>query len=170
VILGVSISAFTTFHVVLSLIGIASGLVVLLEMVRGRLPDVLTAVFLVTTELTSLTGFPLPPYGLDPPRVFGIVSLVLLALSIAGLYVFRLAGQWRWIYVVTATAALYLNCFVAVVQTFQKVPVFNALAPTQTEPPFAIAQTALLVLFIALGALAVRKFHPVVHRRVLQPG
>jgi hypothetical protein len=170
VILGMSISSFTTFHVVLSLIGIASGLVVLLEMIRGRQSGALTAVFLAITVLTSVTGFPIPPYGLDPPRVFGIVSLVLLAFSIAALYVFSLERSWRWIYAVTATAALYLNCFVAVVQTFQKVAVFNALAPTQTEPPFAIAQIVLLALFIALGVLAVRKFHPVVGRAALQPG
>ena len=108
--------------------------------------------------LTSVTGFPLPPFGFDPPRAFGVISLVLLALTIAGLYVFRLAGHWRWIYVVTAAGALYLNCFVAVVQTFQKVAFFNALAPTQTEPPFAIAQGLLLVTFIALTVLAVKRF------------
>jgi hypothetical protein len=170
VILGVSMSAFTTFHVILSLIGIASGLVVLLEMLRGRHSSALAALFLATTVLTSVTGFPIPPYGFDPPRAVGILSLVLLAFSVAALYVFRLAGHWRWIYVATATAALYLNCFVAVVQTFQKVAVFNALAPTQTEPPFAIAQIAVLAIFIVLGVLAVRKFHPVGRRAVLQPG
>jgi hypothetical protein len=170
VILGVSTSAFTTFHVVLSLIGIASGLVVLLEMIRGRQSAALTAVFLATTVLTSVTGFPIPPFGLDPPRVFGIISLVLLAFAVAALYVFRLARHWRWIYAATATAALYLNCFVAVVQTFQKVGVFNALAPTQTEPPFAIAQIAVLAIFVALGVLAVRKFHPVLREAGLQPG
>jgi hypothetical protein len=159
-ILGMSIDTFLTIHVVLSLIGIATGLVVLFEMIRGRDLGIWTAAFLVTTILTSVTGFPLPPYGLDPPRIFGIVSLVLLALAVAGLYAFRLRGSWRWIYVVTAMMALYLNCFVAVTQTFQKVPFFNALAPTQTEAPFAIAQLALLVAFIALGFVSVRKFRP----------
>jgi len=92
------------------------------------------------------------------------VSLVLLALAIAGIYVFRLAGAWRWIYVVTATAALYLNCFVAVVQTFQKIAFFNAFAPTQTEPPFAIAQVVVLAAFIALGVVGVRRFDPAAAR------
>jgi hypothetical protein len=114
-----------------------------------------------------VTGFPLPPYGLDAPRIFGIVSLVLLALAVAGLYIFKLRRSWRWIYVVTATIALYLNCFVAVTQTFQKVPFFNALAPTQAEPPFAVAQIALLAAFIALGLLAVRRFRPAPVRAAL---
>jgi hypothetical protein len=159
-ILGMSISTFTTIHVVLSLIGIASGLVVMYEMVRGKQASATTAVFLATTVLTSVSGFPLPPYGFDPPRAFGVASLVLLALAGAGLYVFKLAGHWRWIYVTTAVVALYLNCFVGVVQTFQKVAFFNALAPTQTEPAFAIAQITLLVVFIASGVIAVRRFYP----------
>jgi hypothetical protein len=157
-ILGMSYETFLVVHVVLSLVGIATGLPLLLAMVAGRQYAALTAIFLATTVLTSVTGFPLPPFGFDPPRAFGIASLILLALAIAGLYAFRLAGHWRWIYVVTATLALYLNCFVAVVQTFQKVAFFNALAPTQTEPPFAIAQGLLLLVFIVLGFLAVRRF------------
>ena len=157
-ILGMSYATFTVVHVVLSLIGIAAGLPWLFATIAGKHSGSLTAVFLATTVLTSVTGFPLPPFGFDPPRAFGVISLVLLALTIAGLYVFRLAGHWRWIYVVTAAGALYLNCFVAVVQTFQKVAFFNALAPTQTEPPFAIAQGLLLVTFIALTVLAVKRF------------
>jgi hypothetical protein len=141
-------------------VGIATGLPVLLTMVAGKESRMLTALFLETTALTSITGFPLPPFGFDPPRAFGVVSLVLLALAVVGLYLFRLAGHWRWIYVVTATIALYLNCFVAVVQTFQKIAFFNALAPTQTEPPFAIAQGLLLIAFVALGFLAVRRYRP----------
>jgi hypothetical protein len=168
-ILGMSISTFTTIHVVLSLIGIASGLVVLYEMVRGKQASATTAVFLVTTVLTSVTGFPLPPYGFDPPRAFGVASLVLLALAVLGLYVFRLAGHWRWIYVSTAIIALYLNCFVAVVQTFQKVAFFNALAPTQTEPPFAIAQLLVLAVFIVCGVIAIRRFYPGTASQALSP-
>jgi hypothetical protein len=168
-ILGLSISTFTTIHVVLSLIGIASGLVVLYGMVRGKRASATTAVFLVTTVLTSVTGFPLPPYGFDPPRAFGLASLVLLALAVPGLYVFKLAGHWRWIYTSTAIVALYLNCFVAVVQTFQKVAFFNALAPTQTEPPFAIAQLAVLAIFVVSGVIAVRRFYPGTPREALSP-
>src|SRR5262245_11378168 len=98
-ILGMSMSTFIAVHVALSLIGIAAGLVALVAMVQGKLAGVTTAVFLVTTILTSVTGFPIPPYGFDPPRAFGVASLVLLALSVLGLYVFRLANHWRWIYV-----------------------------------------------------------------------
>jgi hypothetical protein len=163
-ILGMSIATFTTVHVILSLIGIVAGLFVVFDMIQGKLSETWTAVFLITTILTSLTGFPIPPLAIDPPRVVGGLSLVLLALAVLALYVFRLAGQWRWIYVVTAIAALYFNCFVAVVQTFQKVSFFKALAPTQHEPPYVIAQIALLVIFIALGILAVKKFHPVLGR------
>jgi len=159
-ILGVSTATFLQIHVALSLIGIATGLVAVLAMIRGKLLRVWTAVFLATTVLTSATGFPLPPFGLDPARIVGIVSLVVLALALAALHVFRLAGAWRWVYVVTATIALYFNCFVAVVQTFQKIELFRALAPTQQEPPFAIAQLVVLALFVALGVLGVRSFRP----------
>jgi hypothetical protein len=161
-ILGMPMSTFLAVHVGLSLIGIAVGLLTLAAMLQGRSAGTTTALFLAATLLTSITGFPIPPYGFDPPRAFGVVSLVLLGLSVTGLYVFRLARYWRWIYVTTAVAALYLNCFVAVVQTFQKVAVFRALAPTQSEPPFLAAQLVLLAAFVILGVLAVRRFHPAV--------
>ena len=158
-ILGMSYATFTTIHVIISLIAIAAGLPIAVQLVGGRQSGPLAAFFLVMTVLTSATGFPLPPFGLDPPRIVGILSLILLALAIAGLYLFNLRGSWRWVYVVTATMALYLNCFVAVTQTFQKVPFFNALAPTQAEPPFLIAQVVLLGIFVAIGFVAVRRFH-----------
>ena len=119
-----------------------------------------TALFLATTILTSITGFPIPPFGFDPPRAVGTLSLVLLAIAVCAFYAFHLAGTWRWVYVVTATAALYLNCFVAVVQAFEKVPFLQALAPTRSEPPFLIAQGIVLALFVWLGIVAVRKFRP----------
>jgi hypothetical protein len=108
-----------------------------------------------------LSGFPLAPFGFDPPRAIGILTLVLLAVAVSAYYVFRLAGAWRWIYVVTAIAALYLDVFVGVFQSFLKIPAVHALAPTQSEPPFFVAQAAVLVLFVVLGFFAVRKFHPV---------
>jgi hypothetical protein len=147
-------------HVALSLVGIATGLVAVVAMTRGTYLRGWTAIFLATTVLTSVTGFPLPPFGLDPPRIVGCISLVVLALALTGLYAFRLAGAWRSIYVVTATIALYFNCFVAVAQTFMKIDFFHALAPTQQEPPFAIAQVVVLALFIAFGWLGVRRFRP----------
>ena len=146
-------------HVALSLIGILTGLVVLFDLLQGRLRSSWTAVFLATTVLTSVTGFPLPPFGFDPPRAVGVLSLVLLALALACLYVFHLAGIWRRVYVITAIAALYLNVFVAVAQSFQKIPALNALAPTQSEPPFAVAQVVVLAIFVVLGWRAVRAFN-----------
>jgi hypothetical protein len=118
------------FHVIVSLIGIVSGVIVAYGLVTGRPLPAWTALFLVTTILTSATGFPLAPFGFDPPRALGIISLVLLALAVLALYPLRLAGPWRWIYVVTATAALYFNVFVGIVQAFGKLPPLQALAPT----------------------------------------
>jgi hypothetical protein len=147
-------------HVGLSLIGIVSGLVVLYGLLSGAAFGGWTALFLATTILTSVTGFPLAPFGFDPPRAIGILSLILLAIAVGAYYLFQLAGFWRWVYVVTAMTALYLNCFVLVFQGFLKVQALHDLAPTQSEPPFLVAQSVVLILFIVLGFFAVRKFHP----------
>ncbi len=155
-----SLTLLLQVHVALSLVGIASGLVALYGLVTGKLFAGWTALFLATTILTSIPGFPVPPYGSDPPRAIGLLSLVLLALAVAGLYVFHLAGAWRKIYIATAVAALYLNTFVAVVQSFQKLSFLQPLAPTQSEPSFVIAQLVVLAAFSALGALAVIRFRP----------
>jgi hypothetical protein len=167
-ILGMSLATFTQLHVIISLIAIASGIVVVLGMLGARRMPGLTALFLITTVLTSVTGFmfdtpadaPRVVGSLDPAKVIGLISLVFLALAIVALYTNKLAGAWRGTYVVSAIVALYFNCFVLVVQSFQKIPFFHALAPTQKEPPFAIAQGALLILFIGLGVAAFRKFRP----------
>jgi hypothetical protein len=148
------------FHVIASLIGIASGLVVLYGLLTGNPLRGLTAVFLATTILTSATGFLLPPFDFDPARAVGTLSLVLLVAAAAALYAFRLAGAWRPIYIGTAVAALYLNVFVAVTQAFQKLPLLQPLAPTQSEPPFLVVQIVVLAAFIALGVLAAFRFHP----------
>jgi hypothetical protein len=149
-----------SFHVIVSLIGIVSGIVVLVGMLSAQRMAGLTAVFLATTVLTSVTGFFLPAEHLLPSHVVGIISLVVLAIALVALYLRRLAGAWRWIYVVTAVIALYFNCFVGVAQAFQKIAALHALAPTQSEPPFMIAQLVLLAVFIVLGFLAVKRFHP----------
>src|SRR3974390_1884299 len=133
---GIPTATFLEIHVVLSLIGIVSGLVVLYGLLSGKALGGWTALFLATTILTSVTGFPLPPFGLDPPRTLGIISLALLVVAVGAFYLFLLGGAWRWVYVVTAMMALYLNCFVGVVQAFAKLPLLHALAPTQSEPPF----------------------------------
>ncbi len=159
-ILGMSIATFTTVHVILSLIGIASGIVVLFGMLGGKRLHGLTAIFLATTVLTSVTGFLFPHDRLLPSHIVGIISLVALALAILALYVYGLAGSWRWIYVATAVVALYLNVFVAVVQAFQKLPAVRSLAPTQSEPPFLIAQAVVLAIFVVLGGIALKAFRP----------
>jgi hypothetical protein len=159
-ILGMSTSTFTLVHVVLSLVGILAGLVVLFGMFGSKRLDGWTALFLATTVLTSVTGYFFPRDHILPSHIVGAVSLVVLAVAIFALYSRHLAGSWRWIYVVGAVAALYLNVFVGVVQSFLKVPMLNALAPTQSEPPFVIAQFVVLAIFIVLGIAAVRSFRP----------
>jgi hypothetical protein len=158
--LGLSLHAFTAFHVFISLVGIISGLIVVLGMLGGKPYRLLTGIFLATTLLTSLTGFLFPFEGFKPSYVVGILSVIVLILAIVAYYPRHLAGPWRATYVVTAVVALYFNFFVLIVQSFLKVPSLHALAPTQKEPPFAIAQLAALIIFILLGILSVRKFHP----------
>jgi hypothetical protein len=158
-VFGMSLATYTLIHVVISLVGIGSGLIVVFGMLGGKRMDGMTALFLVTTVLTSVTGFGFPFEHMTPGIILGILSLIVLAIAIPARYSFRMAGKWRSIYVVTAVIALYFNCFVLIAQSFQKVPALHALAPKGNEPPFAIAQGILLVLFIVLGVLAVKKFH-----------
>ena len=158
-IVGLSISTFTAVHVVVSLLGIFSGVVVLGGMFRSqRLPG-WTALFLATTVLTSVTGFIFPSDHLLPSHIVGVISLVVLAVAILALYGYRRAGSWRWIYVASAGVALYLNVFVGVVQAFQKLPFLQPLAPTQSEPPFLITQLVVLALFVVLTVVAAIRFH-----------
>jgi hypothetical protein len=153
-----SIAEFTLLHVVITLIAIGSGLIAVGGMFAAhRLPGT-SALFLFTTVLTSVTGFLFPIHGFTPALGVGIVSCVILLVALFAYYGRRLTSAWRWIYVVTAIAALYLNVFVLVVQSFVKIAAFNALAPTQSEPPFAVAQGIVLGLFIALGVLAATRF------------
>jgi hypothetical protein len=125
-----------------------------------KLP-VTTALFLLTTALTSVTGFLFPIHGFTPALGVGILACVILPVALFALYKERLVGAWRWIYAIAAIASLYLNVFVLVVQSFVKVSAFNALAPTQSEPPFAITQAVVLVIFILIALIAVVKFRPV---------
>jgi len=158
-ILGMPEATYRLLHVLISLVGIGSGIVVMFGFLTGKRLDGLTALFLVTTVLTSLTGFGFPFDHLLPSHKVGIISLVILAIAILARYVFHLAGSWRWIYVIAATTALYLNVFVAVVQAFLKVPALKALAPTQKEPPFLVAQLAVLFVYVGLTILAAKRFH-----------
>lgn len=167
-ILGMSVAAFTQLHVIISLIAIVSGVIVALAMLGARRMPGMTALFLVTTVATSVTGFmfdtpvdaPRVIGSLDPAKIIGVISLIFLILAILALFSYKLAGSWRGVYVISAIVALYFNCFVLVVQSFQKIPFFHALAPTQKEPPFAVAQAILLILFVGLGIAAFKKFRP----------
>jgi hypothetical protein len=157
-VLGMSISTFTFVHVLFSLVGIGSGLLVVYGMLLGKRFDGATAIFLATTVLTSLTGFLFPVEHLLPSHVVGIISLVVLAVAILARYALHLARTWRRIYVICAVLALYLNVFVLVAQIFMKVPAVHALAPTQKEPPFFIVQLIVMAIFIVLGIFAVKGF------------
>jgi hypothetical protein len=158
-ILGMTTSTFTLMHVLLSLAGVGSGFIVAFGLLTGKRLDGCTALFLTTTVATSVTGFFFPFDHLLPSHNVGIISLVVLAVAILACYAFHLAGAWRRIYVVTAMISLYLNVFVGVVQSFLKVPALKAMAPTQTEPPFLIAQTIVLLIFVVLTIVAAKKFN-----------
>jgi len=158
--LGMSLSTFTTVHVIISLVGIGSGLIVISGMLSAKRPNGWTALFLLTTVLTSVTGFGFPFTHVTPGHKVGVISLVVLLIAILARYSFHMAGKWRSIYVVTAIIAEYLNVFVLVVQGFEKVPALRAMAPTQSEPPFLVAQLVVMALFIVLTIFAVKKFHP----------
>ncbi len=158
--LGMSLSTFTTVHVIISLVGIGSGLIVIFGMLSAKQLNGWTALFLLTTILTSVTGFGFPFTHITPGHKVGVISLVVLAITLLARYGFHMVGKWCWIYVVTAIIAEYLNVFVLVVQAFEKVPALTALAPTQSEPPFLVAQLVVMALFIVLTILAVKKFHP----------
>ena len=160
-VLGMPLKTYTLIHVVISLIAIVLGVIVLIGMMRAKKLERLTWYFLVTTAFTSITGF---GFGLDPllpSHIVGLISLTVLVIAIVARYVMGMAGKSRAIYVITAVIALYLNVFVLVVQGFEKVAALKALAPTQKEPPFLIAQLVVMALFVVLGILAVKKFRPV---------
>ena len=153
-----NLSVFTFIHILISLAGILSGLIVVGGWLADRHFNKLTLFYLVTTVATSVTGFFFPFKGFTPAYAVGGLSLVLLAAAIYALYFGSLAGAWRKTYIITALIALHLNVFVLVAQLFQKTPALKELAPTQSEPPFAIAQGLLLILFVGLGFGAVRGF------------
>ncbi|MEY2606826.1 MAG: hypothetical protein QOH31_4659 [Verrucomicrobiota bacterium] len=153
-----TLAIYTFIHVVISLIGIFSGFVVLIGLLSGKRLEGWTKLFLITTVATSVTGFGFPVHHLLPSHIVGIISLVVLAIATFARYRRHLVGPWRWIYVSSAIVALYLNVFVGVVQSFEKVPALRAIAPTQTEPPFAITQLVVLVLFVGLAIAATIRF------------
>jgi len=163
-VLGMSLATFTMVHVIISLIGIASGFAVLSGLLGSNRMAGMTALFLITTILTSATGFLFPFEKLLPSHMIGILSLVLLAIACFALYGMKLSGAWRWIYVVTALLAFYFNVFVLVIQSFLKIPALTALAPGNPPagPVFAVVQGIVLVFFIVVIIGAIRRFRPLV--------
>ena len=161
-ILGMSLPAFTMLHVVISLIGIVSGLVVMFGLLSSSRMAGMTALFLLTTILTNATGFLFPFEKLLPSHIIAIISLVLLAIACLALYAMKLSGAWRWIYAVTALLSLYFNVFVLVIQSFLKIPALTALAPGNppSGPVFAVVQGIALVFFVIVIIGAVRRFRP----------
>jgi hypothetical protein len=157
---GIPTETFLHIHVGLSLIGIASGLIVLYGLLIRDALGGWTALFLLTTILTGVTGFPLEPFGFDPARKVGVVLLVLLAAAVVARYLFNLAGPWRWVYVITAIAALWLNVFVGIVQAFQKLSFLQALAPTPDDQFVQLTQGTVLAIFVVLAIVALVRFRP----------
>jgi len=159
-ILGMSTATFTAIHVLISLVGIGSGLVVMYGLFHANRFERWTQVFLATTALTSLTGFLFPNEHITPGIVIGILSLIILAVAAGARYGLRMRGPWRLVYVISAAIALYFNVFVFVVQSFEKVAPLRALAPTQKEPPFGVTQLLVLVMFVVATVCAVKRFRP----------
>lgn len=158
-VLGMSLATYTIVHVIISLIGIGSGLIVLFGLLNGKLLSPWNGLFLLTTVLTSVTGFFFPYSGkVTPGIILGVLSLIVLAIALAALYAFHLNGPWRRTYAITAMIALYFNIFVLIAQTFEHVPAIHALAPTGTETPFKVAQLLLLILSIIFITLAAKRF------------
>ena len=152
-------SAFTWIHTLLSIVALISGVVVVKALFGSRVPALWTEVYFASITATCLTGFGFDfPFG--PAHVVGIITLAFTAAALFARYVLHLAGSWRWIYAVSVVLTVYFNFFVLVVQLFRKVPALHALAPTESEPPFAVAQTALLLVFAWLIYASTKKFHP----------
>src|ERR1700751_2327389 len=158
-VLGMSLQAFTVLHVIISIVELFAGVGVVVQMLSGQRSR-LNFLFLLTAVLTTITGFMFPYHGPTPAIPLGFIALPLLLLAAVAWYTGRLRGAWRVIYVLSMIILFYLDAFVAVVQSFMKIPALHALAPTGKEPPFAVVQGLLLLAFVVLGFLAVKRFRP----------
>jgi hypothetical protein len=156
----VDLATFTTIHVALSLVALASGIIVVIGLIGSKPLPMWNALFLATGFATSATGFGFPFTAFLPSHGVAMVALVVLALTMLAYYGFGRSGAWRPIYVVGVVVSLYFNVFVAIVQAFKHIPLLAALAPTGSEPPFAAAQGVALVIFVVLAVWAAVRFHP----------
>ncbi len=154
------VTTLVGFHTVVSLVALVAGIGVILGMLKGRDAPALAALFLATAIITSVTGFLFQADAILPSHIFGVVSLIALGAAVLARYTFSFAGRWRVTYVLSVVLATYLDAFVAVVQTFLKIPAAHDLAPTQSEPPFAAVQGMLLLVFVLLAMLASKRFRP----------
>jgi len=162
-VLGMPVATFVAIHTVISLIALVIGIKFAADLAKGKESAPLTLAFLATTALITMTGFMLPFVTLLPSHIFGFISVVALAAVIPAYYNFNVRGFWRRVFVAGALLLFYLNAFVAIVQGFLKLPFLNALAPTaSTEPPFAVAQLALLVVMVWLGLRAMKRYQPAI--------
>jgi hypothetical protein len=162
VVLGIfSLSAYTILHVIICFSAIGTGFVIASGMLANKRYENWTFWFLLFTALTNLTGFGFPFDHLRPSHFLGIFSMLATLAAIVARYMFDMQGAWRGPYVIAATIALWTNMFALVAQSFGRVPALHALAPTQSEPPFLIAELVMLIIFVLLGTAAVRKFDPV---------
>lgn len=159
-ILGMSLSTFTTIHVILSLIAIFTGFIVVFGMFASKKLKGMTAIFLLTSVLTTAGGFAFPNDHITPGIILGIVSSIALLFAMVTRYALNLSGASRGIYAVNAVLVLYFNFFALVAQSFKRVPVLHSLAPTGNEPPFFFAQGITLGLFIVFCIYAAKRFHP----------
>lgn len=160
---------FTLVHTALSIVAIIAGILVMKGLISSAGRQLWTLLFLWTAAATTVTGFFFPFNGVTPALILGVISIVPITLAFAGRYRYRLQGTWRGTYVISAVVTLYFNCFVLVVQAFRHVPSLNALAPTQTEPAFQLAQLVNLVLFVVIGKISFRKYHPTNLQDTLAP-
>ncbi|PYK77321.1 MAG: hypothetical protein DME37_12810 [Verrucomicrobia bacterium] len=151
---------YTIIHTLISLVAILTGFVVLFGLLTGNRIDAWTKWVLISAVATTVTGFFFPFHGITPAIKLGIISSVVLVITIYARYAKHLAGAWRWIYVVGASVTLYFNVFVGIVQSFEKIPALKAMAPTQSEPPFKLTQLVVLALFVILTLVAVIRFRP----------
>ncbi|AZO78090.1 MULTISPECIES: hypothetical protein [unclassified Bosea (in: a-proteobacteria)] len=146
------------FHTWLSIIAIVAGIPMTAALLKGHLSQRWNGVYLSTSAATDITGYVFPFSGVLPSHIVGAISLVLLAIAAVALYGRGLQGGWRRTYAITAVLSFYLLIFVLIAQLFLKVTVLHNMAPTQSEPPFAIAQGIVLAIFLALTVLATRRF------------
>jgi len=156
----VILQIYTIIHTLISLVAILTGFAVLFGLLTGNRIDGWTKWFLISAVATTVTGFFFPFHGITPAIKLGIISSVVLVITIYARYAKHLAGAWRWIYVVGASVTLYFNVFVGIVQSFEKIPALKAMAPTQSEPPFKLTQLVVLALFVILTLVAVIRFRP----------